>query len=720
MAEIFEDETLTYLGQPFLPDPPALPVGDAAIYLEIYEEELTWVEAPLLDPALGGVDTTTRRRTIFQLHVDAVDVGECGLAVGEPASAGRLTTRAVAPPAPDDPCILPPVSGFRGLENRLYRVEVHEGGPLGTARFKWSRDNGSIVSPVTAITPGGGQTVLDAVRIGRDPVLRFAAGDWVTITDDHREWMDEPGEMAQVIDTNEADNTITLDRVIPTGGGRAFGANAVEIEARHTRVQKWDQTAASNVIDLEGLITAQAATIGIGDGIELTFSTDPAGGDFRRGDYWTFWARTATAGIEELTDAPPRGIERHYVQLAAAVGLGGPNPEVIDCRPQPDPAGEGCCTIIVRPGESIQDAIDALPPQGGCICIKAGVHPVPATLTLNRDNVHMHGESPGAILQGAAPLLQLGTAAQSIRIEMLDFLARIPDGGTTPIIAASGADDLSIADCRLAPFPGTSGGIAIHLTRTDRARITDNAIFNTDFGVVVNGLSNMPEINRNAMIFGLGLEQPTASTGIWIAGNPSTNHIRENVILGAHQGITVNDAPFETPRSGSQATMIHDNAILTGAQPGQGNTRARGIDAAADFTTIRGNNVAVLAPQGLGIRVNGSGSTVSDNKITALARGELPAIGIQIGYEGEDALPTVGVIARGQSACRGDDGRVADAVFWRGGRLQQRCHCRRPAPALASCRSIPRRNGWRITGSQARLPGSAPATGATHVSQETM
>ena len=48
----------------------------------------------------------------------------CGMPVGEAPSAGRLTSKAIAPPAPDDPCILPPASGYRGLENRLYRVEV--------------------------------------------------------------------------------------------------------------------------------------------------------------------------------------------------------------------------------------------------------------------------------------------------------------------------------------------------------------------------------------------------------------------------------------------------------------------------------------------------------------------------------------------------------------------------------------------------------------------
>ena len=55
------------------------------------------------------------------------------------------------------------------------------GGALGTARFKWSRDNGSIVSAVRDITVSGTQTTLSVNRIGRDQFLRFQIGDWVTI-----------------------------------------------------------------------------------------------------------------------------------------------------------------------------------------------------------------------------------------------------------------------------------------------------------------------------------------------------------------------------------------------------------------------------------------------------------------------------------------------------------------------------------------------------------
>ena len=639
MAEIFENEVVTYLGQPFYPDPPALPAGDAAVYLELWEEELTWVEAPyLLDPALGGVDTTTRKRVVFQLHADAVDVAECGVDVGDPPSAGRLTTRAIAAPTPDDPCVLPPADGYRGLENRLYRIEIHDGGALGTARFKWSRDNGSIVSPVRQMANEGGQTVLTVDRIGRDPILRFISGDWVTITDDHREWMDEPGEMAQVSNTDEAAGTITLDRTIPTVGTRAFGATPAHLDARHTRIQKWDQTGATNTVDSEGLITTGAASVTIDDagvGIEIEFSTDPAGGDFRRGDYWVFWARTATAEIEELTDTPPRGIIRHYVQLAAANGLGGANPVLTDCRPQDQPGEGGCCTVVVRPGESIQAAIDSLPPQGGCICIKAGVHPVPATLNLNRANVHMHGESPGAILQGAAPLLQIGTSAVGVRIEMLDFLGRVQQQGPAAIVTMAGATDVTVEDCRIAPFPGTSGGTGIQIVRTDRARIAGNAILNTDFGITVTGLSALPVIEGNAMLFGIGRDANPASTGIWIASNPSAAHVEDNVILGAHHGIVVNDNPFGVPVSGSSSTLIANNAILTGALQGEGDGRARGIDTAAALSTVKGNRIAVLAPAGIGIRATGSGSTVIENKVSALQESQLPAFGIQIGYENE-------------------------------------------------------------------------------------
>ena len=163
------------------------------------------------------------------------------------------------------------------------------------ARFKWSRDNGSIVSAVGDIAVAGGQTTLTVNRLGRDQVLRFVVGNWVTVTDDFRELVGEPGEMARIIAIDETNTKLVLDRGLPTGSGRPFGANPAELAGRHTRVQRWDQSAPANTVDADGLIATATGPLDIEEGIRVSFSADPAGGAFNDGDYWVFWARTATA-----------------------------------------------------------------------------------------------------------------------------------------------------------------------------------------------------------------------------------------------------------------------------------------------------------------------------------------------------------------------------------------------------------------------------------------
>ncbi|MFQ3596443.1 MAG: DUF6519 domain-containing protein, partial [Sphingomonadaceae bacterium] len=328
LAEILPGEGVTYRSQPFLPDPPAVPAGaDFLVYLDLFERDVTWVEDPgLLDVALGGLDTTSRIQQVWQVRIHPLrgQTAACGVDMDAlfPPSAGRLTTAANAPPAPDDPCIVPPVAGYRGIENRLYRVEVQVGGPIGTARFKWSRDNGSIVSRVTALAVAGGQTRVSVTRIGRDEVLRFRIGDWVTLTDEHRDLHGEAGEMARVVDIDEARRVVVLDRLLPSGGGRAFAGDAAGHQARATRLQRWDQQAPGNALDADGLMTVAAGPIPIEDGIEVRFSVEGPGGMFHAGDWWVFAARTADASVEVLTAAPPRGRRHRYLQLAAISASG--------------------------------------------------------------------------------------------------------------------------------------------------------------------------------------------------------------------------------------------------------------------------------------------------------------------------------------------------------------------------------------------------------------
>jgi hypothetical protein len=187
-------DPIPYEQQPYFPGAPDAPQqgGPHLVFLDVWEREVTAVENPTLrEVALGGPDTTTRLQTVWQVRV-LPNVGNgatCATADEQLSgwldiirpSAGRLTTRAIGVASPDDPCLIPPSGGYRGLENQTYRVEIHLAGPAGTATFKWSRDNASVATGVSKIE---GNNVLTVDRMVWDSVRRFSPGDWVEITDD--------------------------------------------------------------------------------------------------------------------------------------------------------------------------------------------------------------------------------------------------------------------------------------------------------------------------------------------------------------------------------------------------------------------------------------------------------------------------------------------------------------------------------------------------------
>jgi hypothetical protein len=659
VAETFEEDGATYLNQPFHPDPPALPAGDAVAYLDIWDREVTHIEDPeLLDVALGGADTTTRLQTVWQLRVDQVQAAECGVAVGEPPSAGRLTSVAIAPPAPDDPCILPPQGGYRGLENRLYRIEIHDGGAIGAARFKWSRDNASLVAAVTGIAGGGGQATLDVNRIGRDEVMRFRIGNWVEVLDDHRELMGETGDMALIVDIDEANRRILLDRPLPAPGARAFGANAAEIEARHTRLKRWDQTAATNAIDADGLIITAAGPVDIEDGIQVSFTADPVGGSMRVADHWVFAARTATASIEELNAAVPRGIEHHYVQLAAITGLGGPAPEIEDCRP-PEATADCCCTVVVRPGESIQDAIDSLPPEGGCVCLKAGIHDIDETVFIGRGSVSLHGESPGAIVRSdqAAPMLIVGNTAGfpvvGVQVATIAFEAGRAQQPPQPIILVVGTLDCQFDDCQLRSA-NPDDFVGFQIVRSDRIRIEQCSIEAVRVGIWASGYCGRLEILRNRIVLAAAPGAATPIAGILIQNNPSPVRIESNTISGALTAIALNDNTTAggQPRSLAHASIISGNHV-EGPQLDANvpvDSRLNLVDVAGDICSVAANKIVCTHIACTGIRVTGDGCDVTANTlISTIQEADLSGpIAIQIGeIVGEQDVPVDGCVVTG-------------------------------------------------------------------------
>lgn len=460
LGEEHKTNPVPYSDQPFFPAPlppsltaPALPpiLGRTdLIYLDVWQREVTVIEDPgIKEIALGGPDTTTRVQTAWQVKA-ITDVGDasCPDTIARwddevRPSGGRLTTSTFVPPPDDNPCIISAAGGYRGIKNRLYRVEIHTPGPLGTARFKWSRNNASIVSEVEAISASTDQITVR--QIGRDQILRFNVGDWIEITDDHLEFQSQPGHMGQITNIDEANRIITINNTIP-GSLNLDPTDAT----RHTRVRRWDQ---SSGVDANGLLIVTAGPVDIEDGIQVYFSLDPsiAGGEFKIGDYWVFYARTADGSVEPLVNAPPRGIKHHYCRLAFVTwGADVESTFVRDCRTLWPPAK--CCPIAVRPGEDIQAAINRVPEEGGCVCLLPGIHQIYKPLFVDgRKNITLTGVGTASKLVFSST--PAGDAAQSLlyvvgasnNIEIKEMLVHV-DSLEHLIFVDEACEDVSIND----------------------------------------------------------------------------------------------------------------------------------------------------------------------------------------------------------------------------------------------------------------------------------
>ncbi len=307
----------TYLTQPDLPDPRPVPDGRYLAYLDVWERHITGHEDPeILEPGLGGPDTATRTRIVWQLQLEPIGAGlDCeDFAPGwsPPGSQSRAALRARAAPSAstDGDRIEPPGSGYTRLENQLYRIEVHRGGSAGTATFKWSRDNGSVVYPIVQMA-GDVVTVAD---LGRDTALRPGDGDIVEIVDDSSALGSVPAHLA-MITVDEASRQLTLDDA-PAG---PLGGDA----SRHPLIRRWNHHQGDGMaMDNHAVVIEEGRWLELESGVEIQFGV---GGSYRAGDYWQIPARVNVGVLwpGDSTDArflQPRGVDRNFCAVAVVDG----------------------------------------------------------------------------------------------------------------------------------------------------------------------------------------------------------------------------------------------------------------------------------------------------------------------------------------------------------------------------------------------------------------
>ncbi|MGA8052827.1 MAG: DUF6519 domain-containing protein [Burkholderiales bacterium] len=340
---------VSILDQPDLPPPGTAPIvklasgGDAPfppprgtyiVYVDTWQRHVTALEDDSLrEKALGGPDHATRTRTVWQVKLLEAPAGTTCTTVSPAWTAliapptGKLVARAVEPPPTDNPCSISPGGGYRRLENQLYRVEVHDSGSLDTATFKWSRENGSVVT--RWLGNGANANELKVASIGPDEVLRFAPQQWVELTDDEHELQGKPGVLVQLANAENDILTILPATAIPAGPivFAAFKTNP--------KVRRWESDAAGDALRVIEIAGGNTGFLPLEDGVEIKFSA----GTYRSGDYWLIPARTATADIEWPAGKalPPHGVEHHYCRLAVAeVGAatgGAATIKLTDCRP---------------------------------------------------------------------------------------------------------------------------------------------------------------------------------------------------------------------------------------------------------------------------------------------------------------------------------------------------------------------------------------------------
>jgi Family of unknown function (DUF6519) len=228
-------------------------------------------------------------------------------------------------------CQPTPAAGYRGLENQLYRVEIHQGGDETTATFKWSRENGFVVVAVTSIS--GSKVSVDS--LGPDANLGFSVGQWVEITDDSYEFgqvPNQPGGLYQI--QSISPETLTVTMTLPV-------LESVDL-TMNPRLRRWDQFGSS--AGSTGVGLSAGLWLGLENGIQVQFGS----GQYNSGDYWLIPARTATGQIEwppcdsdGNPNQPAHRVEVYRVPLSYIEWDSSNNQAVVhDCRASFSPLTE--------------------------------------------------------------------------------------------------------------------------------------------------------------------------------------------------------------------------------------------------------------------------------------------------------------------------------------------------------------------------------------------
>ncbi|MHA2365570.1 MAG: right-handed parallel beta-helix repeat-containing protein [Candidatus Hodarchaeales archaeon] len=513
------------------------PPTKAILFLELWREEINAFQEPkiLLEPALGGPDTTERINLAFAfrfydyshittLNVDKITCQNVFSVIKKNEDIindlypdkGKLTVdleRTIEHECvDDDDCDdCPPVvqGGYTGLEHRLYRIENAKlNDDITRNWFKWSRFNGELV----------GRGIFDEKDDDPDKIVGELTGNIPAIINS--------GLTSFYLEVMHYNDNLGIWEPV-------FGAMDVELTADDRLEFRKDKIMLEKGVDwltdFEDPSGDKSVFFRLWNGIqpidkfntpselENGITLEFRGNIFRPGDFWLFELRVDQTNTKNLPNIDiPHGIEYHLVPFAL-IDVVGPNINISDCRKLFHPlTNQKICTTftvgdgIISQGDfnNIKTAHDNLPVEGGLIHLLPGEHEF--NLEIEKNNIEIIGcgnrtvikpsiesvDGDGNIVRKDEPIFDLDdvqninlknmkieklNAASAIKINNVNLTnTEIPNIEINGInfttdessIKISNANGIIIKNCKIS----SSTDVAIECNNTSQIYIIENKI----------------------------------------------------------------------------------------------------------------------------------------------------------------------------------------------------------------------------------------------------
>lgn len=410
----------------------AVPAGARRdlVYLEVYEQPVSAVEDSELFEAGLGIDTSTRVQLVRRVRVrravgtvdcadawdvllDDLETGHEGSVVGaEVIPDLTLTVTYPGGGDPDDLCSPTVAAGYLGAKNSTIRVQL-----TSASTLTWGYDNAAPLYRVTVDSAG----VVTFLTPPRDQQHMPVAGQIVEILPagavlPNGEVVQERGGAFFTVDSSyvpEVGEITLLEAWDPAfGQEHTTRSDASDLEFEHYYLRVWDRGSDRSSPPEIPFTVGSPVTL-THTGLAVTIDgTDVASPQA----HWVVAVRPETPDQvvpwELESGRAPHGCRRWIAPLAT-IRWNAAEPEksvIHDCRPyfRPLTHPTSCCVVTVGDGrsshgdfEKIQEAVEALPPEGGKVCVLRGEYTESVvidqgkSITIEGCGSHTHWQSAG-------------------------------------------------------------------------------------------------------------------------------------------------------------------------------------------------------------------------------------------------------------------------------------------------------------------------------------